>query len=117
MPIYAPSEDQSTNAGTEADLETRIDQPPLPTSRGDSSGIAAKMLAQADLLAMIQVESSKARPDATFIALPCAIGLIGRTPWDTNQIRDAIGGSWTTETHGSHTIYHAGWIRAYRVCR
>ncbi len=108
MPRYAPVEDQNVGAGNEADLETRIDEPPLPTAGNQNSGDLLKLLADTDVLAMVQVQSGKARPASPFIALPCAIGLTGRRAWNADRVKDAIDGEWTTQTHGTHTIYRAG---------
>jgi hypothetical protein len=87
---YAPPEEQSASAGSEADLETRIDEPPLP-SPTNQPALSTQILAQTDILAMLQVQSSRARPGATFLSLPCAIALVNRTPWNTQAILDALG--------------------------
>jgi len=104
-PRYAPVEEDSSSAGSEADLETRIDQPPLRP--GSDPGPAAKILAQSDVLAILQVQSSKARPASPFVMLPCAVGLISNAAWDVQRIKDSIGGAWITQTHGAHTLYRA----------
>ena len=56
---------------------------------------------------MLQVQSSKARPASPFVTLPCAIGLISNAAWDVQRIKDAVGGAWTMQTRGVHTIYRA----------
>ncbi len=107
-PRYAPPEDQGGGTGNEADLETRIDEPPLPAPGVQNSDGLLKMLAGAQVLAMIEVESSKARPANPFIALPCAIGLMGRSAWNADRVKEVAGGEWTTQAHGAHTLYRAG---------
>jgi hypothetical protein len=104
MPLYSPAEDRTEAAGSEADLETHIDQPPLPKTSAAGQDLAAKILAPADILAMIQLQSSQPRPNTSFIALPCAIGLQSRTSWDADIIKNAIGGSWTSQTRGPYTV-------------
>ena len=86
---YAPPEEFSGAAGTEADLETRIDEPPLPKP-GAQASHSSELLAQTDLLAMLQVQSSRLRPGATFLSLPCAIALVNRNPWDAQAVRNVI---------------------------
>ena len=108
VPRFAAMEDQTGGAGSEADLETRIDVPPLPAAGNDNSGALVKMLADTSVLAMVQVQSSHARPATPFITLPCAIGLTGRAAWDGEKVKEAIGGEWTTQARGTHTIYRAG---------
>jgi hypothetical protein len=51
------------------------------------------------------VQRSNARPGATFLTLPCAIALVSATPWDAQRVEDAIGDVWTTQAHGSRTLY------------
>lgn len=104
-PTYAPGEDQTNGAGNEADLETRIDEPPLPKLGEDGSGALKTLLAETGVLAMMEVENSKARPASPFIDLPCVIALRGRTAWNLDRVKGAIGGDWTTGAHGTHTIY------------
>lgn len=104
---YAPMEDGTAGAGSETDLETRIDLPPLP-SAAKASDTSPQLFASNDLLAMLQVQSSKALPSSPFIALPCAVALVSRTRWNVDRVKEALGGEWTAQTRGAFTIYRAG---------
>jgi hypothetical protein len=106
-PTYAPGEDQTNGAGSEADLETRIDEPPLPKLGESGSGALQTLLTETGVLAMLEAESSKARPASPFIDLPCAIALTGRKAWNVDRVKDALGVDWVTGTHGAHTLYRA----------
>jgi hypothetical protein len=107
VPRFAPMEDQTGAPGSEADLETRIDSPPLPKLGDPGAGAMLKLLADTDVLAVIQVQGSKGVSQAAFLTLPCAIGLTGRVPWNADRVKQAVGGEWTTQAHGTHTIYRA----------
>jgi hypothetical protein len=104
QPHYAPQEEQSANAGSEADLETRIDEPPLPKP-GSQPSLSSILLAQNEIVAMLQVQSSKLRPGATFLSLPCAVAILNRNPWDAQTIQNVIGESWTDRTAGAYHLY------------
>lgn len=107
-PIDAPPEDQTGVPAVEADLETRIDEPPL-LEIGDSDSAAFRtLIADNGAQAMLQVESSQPRAASPFIAMPCAIALMGHSPWNADRVKNSLGGNWTTETHGTHTLYRAG---------
>jgi len=108
IPIYAPSGEQPTGAGNETELETRIDEPPLPKAGNVDSDALAKLLEDTGVLAMVQVQSSQSRASTPFIKLPCAIGVTGRANWNEGRVKDAIGGDWSTQVRGTHTIYRAG---------
>jgi hypothetical protein len=102
---YAPQEQQSGIAGSEWDLETRIDEPPLQKSGENSVSTASKLLDGADVRAMLQVQKSKTRSGFTFLSLPCAVVLTGRAVWDVDRVKNAMGGAWISQPHGTHTIY------------
>jgi hypothetical protein len=104
-PDAAP-EDQRT--GSEADLETRIDEQPLPedSGRGDSVEAIRAMLAKTGVASVLLLESS-ASASGTFIDRPSAIVLSGSQDWDPIAVRSALaaaaGKLWTTSQMG------AGW--------
>jgi hypothetical protein len=109
---YAPgAADLSQTAGTEADLETRIDEPPLPseTTLAESAAPLREAMEKAGLRAMLQVQST-APASRTFIRMPCAIVLAASSPWDQPAVEQALTGVieplWTTTGLG------AGWKSA-----
>jgi hypothetical protein len=107
MPRYAPMEDQPNRAGDEGDLETRIDEPPLSKAGDAGRDVLLEMITGTHVLAMIQVQSSRQRSATPFITLPCAVGLTGHAAWQTDRVKEAIGGEWTTQTRGTNTLYRA----------
>ena len=107
LPQFAPPADSTSVAGDEAALETRIDEPPLPAERGAGPRIGDKLLAGADILAMIHLQSSLLHASNGTVTLPCVVGLLARASWDADRVKLAIGGDWTTQQHGARAIYHA----------
>jgi len=106
---YAPpSADLSQAAGSEADLETRIDEPPLPSAATLDQSVAPfrELVEKAGLRAAMQVEST-APAGHTFTRMPCAIVLAASAPWDESSLEaaltQAIEPLWTTAGLG------AGW--------
>jgi len=106
------------HAGTEADLETRIDEQPLPADTGLAGATAAirgvieKTGARGELL----VESS-APASGPFVEMHAAIVLDAAQDWDAGAVRSALSGAagrlWTTSqlgaewagaAAGSHTV-------------
>ena len=98
-----------TRAGTEGDLETRIDEQPLPSDAGISDSIATvrAMIDKTGCRTVLLVQSSTS-PSGTFVRMPSLILLAGVQDWD----RDTVGASltaaagklWTTSQLG------AGWV-------
>lgn len=107
---YAPTAAAPDSlAGNEGDLETRIDEEPLPSDAGKADSIDA-VRALADKAAggaLLLVESSAAA-NGTFIRTPAAIVLEGAQDWDRDAVRSALstaaGKLWTTSQLG------AGWV-------
>jgi len=95
-------------AGSEADLETRIDQQPLPTGAGIPDSIAAlrELAANAAGRAVLMLQSSA--DAATFIRTPAVIVLDGAQDWNRDAVKHglsvAAGDLWTTSQLG------AGWV-------
>ncbi|MGP8245669.1 MAG: hypothetical protein ACLQVN_14270 [Bryobacteraceae bacterium] len=107
---YAPAEISPDIAnGSEGDLETRIDEQPLPSGPGASDSVAAigSMLDKTGARALLLVQSSLPAGEA-FIETPSVIVLAGAAPWDPDSVRRsfaaAAGKLWTTSQLG------AGWV-------
>jgi hypothetical protein len=102
----APRAGVTADEGTEQDLETRIDEPPLTDDR-ESRAFAQlrERLSGVRLEAMLEVASTR-RGDV-FVAPQSAIALLARDAWDANAIRAAMtqaaGSLWSTGNIG------AGW--------
>ena len=68
--------------GTEDDLETRIDEPPVWTTRRIELQPLRTVLEANAVQAMLQVEKSQPTADGVFVTTPRAIALLGSRPWD-----------------------------------
>lgn len=98
-----------SRAGSESDLETRIDEQPLPSDAGitDSESAARAMLEKARTGAVLLVQSSS--PAAgTFVEIPSVIVLEAAGDWDLNSVRSSLGAAagklWTTSQLGANWI-------------
>jgi hypothetical protein len=100
-----------SRAGSETDLETRIDEQPLPPDAGTSGSLAAvrAMVEKSGGRALLLVQSS-APAGGAFVRLPSVIVLEKEdADWDIDSVRSALataaGKLWTTSQLG------AGWVR------
>jgi hypothetical protein len=107
---YAPSAlAPDSRAGSEADLETRIDEQPLPADAGISDSVAAvrAMIDKGGVRAVLLVQSSSA-VSGTFVRMPAVIVLDGAQDWDLNSVRPSLSGAagklWTTSQLGAEWV-------------
>jgi hypothetical protein len=115
-PDLAPSAPQgATAAGSEADLDIRIDEPEFPSDIGQLLPEALQHLLSAEkLTAVVQVEETRPAADAVFIGTDRALVIVRQSAWDAASAREAIAsaieGMWTTSRLGAGwtTIDHAG---------
>jgi hypothetical protein len=97
------------HAGSEADLETRIDERPLPSGATISDSLAAvqTMVEKAAPRAVLLVQSTSIA-DGSFVWMPSVVVLEGTGDWDLNSVRKSLataaGSLWTTSQLG------AGWV-------
>jgi len=88
---YAPEVQVDTpSAGDEADLETRIDQPPLAVQSGLPAEPLRNLLRSASLIAALQIQSGEALPDGVFVQTPSVIVVEAAAPWDAPAVRTAL---------------------------
>jgi hypothetical protein len=98
-------------AGSEGDLETRIDEPPLPPDNAQAAAIRSleALLQNKPVEAMLQLQSSTPA-DGTFLRTPSVLVLAGSAAWNNNDVQPAVTGAvsplWTTSGVG------ADWIAA-----
>ena len=105
-------------AGSEAELETRIDEQPLKADPGIADAIAATnaMLAPAGRVTALLVQSS-APAGGPFVRTPAAIVLRAASEWNLTTARASLsdaagklwstgglGARWTNGTAGAHTV-------------
>jgi hypothetical protein len=100
-------------AGSEADLETRIDEQPLPEDAGFAASTESirALHAKAGVESVLLVECS-APLTGTFIHMPSTIVLSARGGWDPAAVQTALGEAaaklWTTSgLGGAWTISNA----------
>jgi hypothetical protein len=102
-------------AGTEADLETRIDEPPLPQDPGFSGAVAA--LAKLNIAGPMLLVEASAPVGGPFVRMPTVVVLQGQAAWNRDTVRDALstaagdlwttaqlGAGWTSATAGRHSV-------------
>ncbi len=114
---YAPDAASTDNAaGTEQDLETRIDEPALANdiSGGIRSAALKQLILQASPDALLQIQSSVAA--GAFVRTPCVLVLSAAANWQVASVREALssavetlwstsrlGVEWQSTTLGQHT--------------
>jgi hypothetical protein len=105
--------------GSEADLETSIDEAP-PENAGAVfvPGPLSGLLQAAGLQGMLQVESTRRLPAGVFVRSASVVALLGSSDWDDQAARDALlaaveglwsrqrlGMKWTAKKRGARTWY------------
>lgn len=98
--------------GSEQDLETRIDIPPLTGAEGRFEPTALKkLLAEAKLVGALQLESARETPGGVFVGTQSAIVLEAAADWNAEAARAAllssVGGLWTTSGLGAQWVERA----------
>jgi hypothetical protein len=90
---FAPATpDSGIAAGSESDLEIRIDEPPLPAGAGGefTAGPIEKLIQANPPLAMLETRYARAAADPLFLKTPGAIAILGGSDWDRTAVRSAI---------------------------
>jgi hypothetical protein len=105
--LAPPAVDMHATVGTEADLETRIDEAPLEDDSGRADLAPLRHVLESNTLqAMLEVQSAR---DETFVTTVGAVALSGDRPWDGDAVRNAISAAatklWTVSGLG------AGWVQ------
>ena len=81
----------SGESGSEADLETRIDQP--PASRGNTvnpSDALSSQLERAGLIAALQLEGAQAQQDGVFVRPHSVLVFVASSDWNGDAVRTAM---------------------------
>jgi hypothetical protein len=76
--------------GDEADLETRIDEPPLETGAQSPGVELRRLLDGAKLEALLQVGSSRMQADGVFVGTESGVALLAASNWDAAAAREAV---------------------------
>lgn len=86
----APAVAETYDAGSEVDLESRIDEKPLVDDR-DAMKALRDLLASAKITAMLDVQSTRVEPDQVYVRPHSAIVILSSTAWDADAVRNALG--------------------------
>jgi hypothetical protein len=86
----APMVAETADAGSEVDLESRIDERSIADNR-DSFKTLRDILVAAPIDAMLDVSNTRVDATQVFVQPHTAIALLGSTPWNADQIRAALG--------------------------
>jgi hypothetical protein len=86
----APMVSNTGDAGSEIDLESRIDERPFTENRDALKPLRDKLVVS-KIDAMLDVTSTKVDPDQLYIRPHAAIVLLGNANWDAEAIRTALG--------------------------
>ena len=106
---YAPAaENPDVSAGSEQDIEVRVDEPQLRDDvRTADAGALRTLLNGNAVQAMLEVQTAQAGADGVFIGTPGAIALLGERAWNAAAARSAVAAmvsaGWTVGGIG------AGW--------
>lgn len=94
----APAVVETQSAGSEVDLESRIDERPISENR-DSFKALRDVLVAARIDAMLDVSSTRVDSNQVFVQPHSAIALLANTAWNADTIRAALGaaaeGTWS----------------------
>jgi len=87
----APEAPESAAAGSEADLETRIDEPPVEHSGNRFVPDALRRLIEsAKVEAMLETGSTRPLADGVFVGIDSAVALLAATDWNAEAVRGAL---------------------------
>jgi hypothetical protein len=103
---HAPAAVQANTAGTEADLETRTDEPPLQREAGLDESIArlTQALGSTTLEGVLHAQSA-VPTGRLFVRTPSVVALLASSDWDSTTVSNALtaaaGPLWTTSAIGA----------------
>lgn len=115
--------------GTEADLETMIDEPPPDNASAIFvPGPLRSIVEKAGLQGMLQLQSTRAAPGGVFVGTESAVVLLGSSGWDSQAVRGALvaaveglwsrtqlGLNWVEKKQGSRAWHALGGLAALAV--
>ncbi|MFL6299335.1 MAG: hypothetical protein ACJ71N_01860 [Terriglobales bacterium] len=106
----------SGSAGSESDLETRIDAPQrAPMKEGDSP--LKILFSSAEPMAVLKLKSTQQTEDGVFVQPRSTVAIIAKNPWNPDEIREVLqksienmttarlGVTWTPRKQGTTTYY------------
>jgi hypothetical protein len=94
---YAPGAPVEHNAGSETDLETRIDEAPLIVDTAVPGDDAVKALVGSmRIQALLEVQASEQPVGSDFLSMPCVLVIRAASAWDVDAVRAAIAAELST---------------------
>ena len=103
--------------GDEADLETKIDEPPLEAGGEPIGAELRKLLDAAKLEAMLAAGSSRVQPDGVFVGAESAVALLADSNWDPAAARAAVAAAFakllTTDQMGIRWVERRAGANSY----
>jgi hypothetical protein len=116
----------SGTAGSEADLETRIDEPqPAPVKAGENP--LKSLLTAAQPTAVLKVKNTRQTQDGVFVQPLAAVAIMATDPWNPDTVRDVLqrslenittsrlGATWVPRKPGATTYYELDGLRPLSV--
>jgi hypothetical protein len=104
----APDVAPIPDAGAEADLETRIDEPPMERRDQFIAQPLAAEMARAGVNAYIEAQANRPAASGVFRDLPCALAFQATGVWDDSAIRAALTTGlenlWSASALGLHWV-------------
>jgi hypothetical protein len=76
--------------GSETELETRIDEPPLQAGDQSVGGELRKLLDGVRVNAMLHVAATQVQADGIFVGADSAVALMAESNWNPAAVRDAV---------------------------
>jgi hypothetical protein len=112
-----PAASLDANVGSEADLETRIDEPPIETGAQGVPAEVEKWLNGVQIQGILEVGTSRALAGGVFVGIDSAVALLAATPWDLAAARSALSSAaasqWTTGGAGTQWLERKAGAQAY----
>jgi len=103
--------------GDEAELETRIDEPPLDLGPADIGAQLRAILATTKIEAMMEVGATRLQSDGVFVGIESGVVLLADSNWDANAIRAALSAAFarqlSTAEPGAPWTEHGSGANAY----
>jgi len=116
----------TATVGSEADLETRIDEPqPAPVKAGENP--LKVLLTAAQPTAVLKLKNTRQTQDGVFVQPLAAVAIIASNSWNPDSVREALqksvesittsrlGATWAPRRQGATTYYELDGLRALAV--
>jgi hypothetical protein len=116
----------TATVGSEADLETRIDEPqPAPVKAGENP--LKILLTAAQPTAVLKLKNTRRTQDGVFVQPLAAVAIMASNSWNSDDVREVLqksvesittsrlGATWAPRRQGATTYYELDGLRALSV--